>query len=39
MRLVILKRGEFVSLKDDVDWLVGTLVNVVKTNKRKLNRQ
>ena len=34
-----LEEGEFVSLKDDVDWLVGTLVNVVKTNKRKLNRQ
>jgi len=29
---------QFASLKADADWLVGTLVNSVKSNKRKLQR-
>jgi len=33
-----LAKSQFESLKADSDWLVGTLVNVVKSNKRKLNR-
>ena len=32
----LLTSKEFSSLKSDVDWLVGTLVNVIKSNKRKL---
>ena len=32
----LLTAKEFTSLKADADWLVGTLVNVVKSNKRKL---
>ena len=32
----LLTSKEFTSLKSDADWLVGTLVNVIKSNKRKL---
>ena len=32
----ILTDEQFTSLKADADWLVGTLVNVVKSSKRKL---
>ena len=32
----LLTSKEFSSLKSDADWLVGTLVNVIKSNKRKL---
>lgn len=31
-----LTESQFSSFKTDADWLVGTLVNVVKSNKRKL---
>ena len=33
----LLTAKEFSSLKPELDWLVGTLVNVVKFNKRKLS--
>ena len=32
-------KEQFASLKDDVDWLVGTLVNVVRSNKRKMGQR
>lgn len=32
----LLNEKQFSSLKNEVDWLVGTLVNVIKSNKRKL---
>ncbi len=34
----LLNGEQYESLKKDVDWLVGTLVNVVKASKRKLGQ-
>ena len=32
----LLTEKQFSSLKEDINWLVGTLVNVIESNKRKL---
>ena len=34
----MLSKRQFDSLHVEVDWLIGTLVNVVKSNKRRLGR-
>ncbi len=33
----LLTKKQGASLKEDVDWLIGTLVNVIKSSKRNLN--
>ena len=32
----LLTKKQYASLKEDVDWLVGTLVNIIKSSKRSL---
>ena len=34
----LLTKKQYASLKMDLDWLVGTLVNVIKSSKRNLKR-
>ena len=34
----LLTKKQYASLKTDLDWLVGTLVNVIKSSKRNLKR-
>ena len=34
----LLTKRQYASLKMDLDWLVGTLVNVIKSSKRNLKR-
>ncbi len=33
-----ISKQDFESISEDLDWLIGTLVNVVKSNKNKLNQ-
>ena len=34
----LLTKRQYASIKKDLDWLVGTLVNVIKSSKRNLKR-